>query len=109
MKERAQCSLVSFGQAGALGWGPRWANSHAAEVFRGKLCFRVPEGNSQQLIKPACSPWLLNYVFWRNSGPAFAWGLLKLCSKSKELYLEIFIGRSETPLCKNEETQVCVA
>lgn len=83
MKERAQCSLVSFGQAGALGRGPRWANSHAAEVFRGKLCFRVPEGNSQQLIKPACSPWLLNYVFWRNSGPwaCFCLGTFKTVFK----------------------------
>lgn len=36
MKERAQCSLVSFGQAGALGQGPRWVNSHAAEKSSGE-------------------------------------------------------------------------
>lgn len=45
-------------------------------------------------------------IFLEKFRASFGRGLLKQCSESKELYLEMFYC---TPLCKSGEAQVCVA
>lgn len=84
------------------GWIPTWLSYVVENCVPG-----ISVGDSQQLIKLACSPWLLNDVFGETQD-LLCLGTFKNHAQSlKSFILKCFIGLSETPLCKNDEAQVC--